>query len=135
MTTQIFTLESATRMLPLLSRITREIQICARLQSRFLRWQESGTEGINHLELHEKLSQLETRIDECKAEVSALGCTVGDCEGGVVNFPAQHEGRLITLTWKRGDPAVAHFFEADETHGARRPFEGNSSMAGESSHS
>ncbi len=123
------TTEQATRMLPLLRRITREIRACTRLRDRLARWVAEERVGLNHAEILGKLERLKARADECGKELSALGCELACSSKGVVNFPSERDGRAVFLTWSPGEVSVGFFFEADETHRERQLIESGDSKA------
>jgi hypothetical protein len=59
-----------------------------------------------------------------KAEVLFLvdrGILLRDPDIGLVDFPAEREGRRVFLCWKLGEERVAWFHEASGGFGGRRP--------------
>ena len=59
-----------------------------------------------------------------KADVTALaeaGILLRDPETGLVDFPAEREGRVVFLCWRLGEEHVAWFHEADTGFSNRQP--------------
>jgi hypothetical protein len=59
-----------------------------------------------------------------KAEVLFLadrGILLRDPDTGLVDFPAEHDGRRVFLCWKLGEERVAWFHEETGGFGGRRP--------------
>jgi hypothetical protein len=59
-----------------------------------------------------------------KAEVVYLaerGILLKDPETGLVDFPADHEGRSVYLCWRLGEDRVAWYHEITSGFGGRRP--------------
>jgi hypothetical protein len=62
--------------------------------------------------------------ESLKAEVLFLadrGILLRDPDTGLVDFPAEREGRRVYLCWKLGEDHVAWFHEATGGFGGRRP--------------
>lgn len=59
-----------------------------------------------------------------RREVEALseeGIILRDAERGLVDFPAEREGREIYLCWRLGEDSVGHWHEVDAGFPGRRP--------------
>lgn len=59
-----------------------------------------------------------------KADVTALakaGVLLRDPETGLVDFPAEREGRVVFLCWRLGEEHVAWFHETDTGFSSREP--------------
>lgn len=54
-------------------------------------------------------------------EIRTLGCVIKDLEVGLVDWPAQHQGREIWLCWKYGERDVGFWHGHDEGFAARQP--------------
>jgi len=60
-----------------------------------------------------------------KAEVehlAARGILLRDPEVGLVDFPAEREGRGVFLCWRLDEPEVAYFHEEDSGFSGRMPW-------------
>lgn len=59
-----------------------------------------------------------------KADVTALaeaGILLRDPESGLVDFPAERDGRAVFLCWRLGEEHVAWFHEEDTGFSSRQP--------------
>jgi hypothetical protein len=63
---------------------------------------------------------VETLREELAA-VQALGCVIKDVEIGLVDWPAEHDGREVLLCWRYGEREVAFWHELDTGYAGRRP--------------
>jgi hypothetical protein len=52
--------------------------------------------------------------------LQAAGVLVKDARGGLLDFPARREGRLVMLCWKVGETALAYWHEAEGGFAGRR---------------
>jgi hypothetical protein len=55
--------------------------------------------------------------------LAADGIVLRDAESGLVDFPAEREGRVIQLCWRLGEKRVAYWHEIDAGFGNRKPLE------------
>ncbi|HZA27925.1 MAG TPA: DUF2203 domain-containing protein [Actinomycetota bacterium] len=55
--------------------------------------------------------------------LAADGIVLRDAESGLVDFPAEREGRVIQLCWRLGEERVAFWHEVDAGFGNRKPLE------------
>jgi hypothetical protein len=55
--------------------------------------------------------------------LAADGIVLRDAESGLVDFPAEREGRVIQLCWRLGEERVAYWHEIDAGFGNRKPLE------------
>jgi len=94
---RIFTPLEATRMLPLVRRVVRDVLECGRR----LRVETRPEEG----------RRLRRRLQIFLGELRDLGCEYRDWsfEVGVVDFPTELDGRPAWLCWRSDEPAVTHF--------------------------
>lgn len=51
------------------------------------------------------------------------GIVLRDAESGLIDFPAEREGRVIQLCWRLGEERVAFWHEVDAGFGNRKPLE------------
>lgn len=130
-TSQLISLEQATRMLPLVRPIATDIQktwhLIIERRTTLQKWQDEQkrlstqppevAETIKSLTL--SLNDLIDRINGYIREIESLGCFVEQFQDGVVNFPSLYNGRKIFLCWKLGDETINHWHELDEVYGDR----------------
>ena len=129
--TRKFSLDEANRMLPLVSRIVRDII------DHYREWQRT----VEAFEIAATLSRSEKPTPEAEAlqhraqelardiqgfvgELSRLGLEFKGFELGLVDFPADVEGRSICWCWKHGEASVAYWHELDAGFNGRQPVEG-----------
>ena len=53
--------------------------------------------------------------------IESHGCILKDIDLGLLDFPAQREGRLIYLCWKSGEPTIVHWHPTDGNFATRQP--------------
>ncbi len=148
---KVFTIREATRTLPLVGRVLRDIvEANAEIESLHARRRQagSGSEASKERPREERLEaasgtvpratgipggreDLEARIeekvreiDDCLRELDSIGCQCKDFRMGLVDFPALLDGRVVYLCWKLGEPEIAHWHEVDGGFGGRRPVGG-----------
>jgi hypothetical protein len=127
---RLFTLETANALVPELS-------------ERFLRLQEIRERGrstrqtlaaveqkgkSNGKDLASELRELQQRLEAAGAEadrilqrITATGCEVKDVEQGLVDFPADRDGRVVYLCWKLGEDRIRFWHETAIGFAGRQP--------------
>lgn len=123
-----FTIEQANRTLPLVSRIVHDIV------TRHAEWAErvrdfdvlqaavTATQPSAHAEaLQAEIAALAREIEGYVGELAALGVIMRVYDLGLVDFPAEMDGRRVFLCWRLGEPAVAHWHEVDAGYAGRQP--------------
>jgi hypothetical protein len=55
--------------------------------------------------------------------LAADGIVLRDADSGLVDFPAERDGRVIQLCWRLGEERVAFWHEVDAGFGNRKPLE------------
>jgi hypothetical protein len=107
---KLFTLEGATRLLPVvethLAALQDAVHDAAALRATASEVR-SGSLAAKNL-LHEVAFVVSVAHD-AKAELDRLGVQVTDAERGAVAFPANVDGELVSLTWRRGQDAITHY--------------------------
>ena len=123
-----FTPEQANRMLPLVSRIVRDIvglhplwldKVSA--YERVAAHQTPAAPDPRAGQLERELHSLATEIEACRRELDALGVSLKDPALGLVDFPGEIAGRPVWLCWRLGEPAVQHWHELGAGYADRRP--------------
>jgi hypothetical protein len=118
-----YTVAEANRTLPYVSSIVDEVR------ARYRVVRDSGKRH-NALEpdeeqrrtvLKEEIRESADRIRACLDELQALGLEMKDYEMGLVDFPAELEGRPILLCWKHGEERIGFWHEADSGFKGRKP--------------
>lgn len=75
-----------------------------------------------------RIEEYTRRVNEFYAAVESLhqtGCLLKDLDAGLVDFHAHHQGHLVFLCWKLGEPKVAHWHEMDSGFASRQPLSGD----------
>jgi hypothetical protein len=128
--TKKFSLDEANRMLPLVSRIVRDII------EHYRDWQRT----VEAFEIAATLSRSEKPTPEAEAlqhraqelardiqgfvgELSRLGLEFKGFEMGLVDFPAEVDGHNFCWCWKHGETAVSYWHELDAGYNGRQPVE------------
>lgn len=123
-----FTLEHANRTLPLVRRIVEDV----------VRGHARWTEVVGELELlapgvradrpdprvealEREAQSIARELDAFERELAELGITLKDRRIGLVDFPAERDGRLVWLCWRLGEPSVQYWHEVDAGFAGRRP--------------
>ncbi len=125
-----FTLDEATALLPRLREILNEMQEkkpqVDAIREEIVAMTKTAS-GNGHLESQDvrdkqKAAQgLIERLNELGAELREFGCELKGIDEGLVDFPAEREGRTIYLCWKLGEDAITHWHELDTGFGGRQP--------------
>jgi hypothetical protein len=130
-----FTVEQATNTLPLVRRIVEDLVVTVgRWQERIREYElasasvtagavASGTTDARVAELEREAEQLAGEVDGYVAELGSLGIEVKDYAQGLIDFPAEREGRPVYLCWRLGEPAVQFWHEVDAGFAGRRPLD------------
>jgi hypothetical protein len=53
--------------------------------------------------------------------LAGKGIILRDPETGLVDFPAEMDGRRVFLCWRLGEPGVDHYHEEQSGYGGRKP--------------
>jgi hypothetical protein len=56
-------------------------------------------------------------------EIDELGVRIDDPEAGLVSMRGLHNGEIVNLCWRLGEPRVTHWYPAGGEHADRRPLE------------
>ena len=124
---RFFTVEEASRTLPLVRRIVRDI---VEGYPQFQRERESyrevtlepGPELQRRLEsLSEAIDDYGDRLRALLRELDQVGCVVKDYQEGLVDFHTIYHGRPVLLCWKLDEDRVAYWHELDAGFSGRQP--------------
>ncbi len=121
---QIFTLPEANAALVLVRRIVSDIvhDYAEMLRQRSEREELLVREPASPraVELNRSIDLLVARLNALHEELRDIGCQLKDWSLGLVDFPAQLEGRIVSLCWKLGEERIGHWHEANEGFAGRR---------------
>lgn len=113
------------RLAALIERVQRDALALAREREAYLA-AHGGGDVAPELLLRERPAARRAADDlqEAMATIEALGVQLKDLELGLVDFPAEREGRHVLLCWQYGEPEVAFWHGAEEGFAGRKPIAG-----------
>ena len=128
---KLFTIEEANQRLPLVRAIVQDIvELFADLQSRrdrlsdVLRRRGESSPGKLYAEeleqTEDEIRRDEERLAGFIGELHELGIEFKDPVLGLVDFPAEMDGRVVYLCWKLGEPDVRFWHELQEGFAGRQ---------------
>lgn len=123
-----YTVEQATATLPLVRRIVEDIVVShQRWRERILEFDllassttAEATDG-RATQLEREAQALAREIDGFERELADLGIALKDRRLGLIDFPAEIDGREVWLCWRLGEPDIRFYHELDEGFGGRKP--------------
>jgi hypothetical protein len=127
---KLFTLEGATRMLPLVEDRLQEFEDALReLHEAQQRHAQAEPSPVEAQAARQELAFLVRATHDARREVERLGVHVPDLETGVVEFPSRMGGEVVHLVWDRGEDAITryHRLTGDDSP---RPLDPDTSSAG-----
>jgi hypothetical protein len=123
---KVFTREQANRSLVLLQRIVGEVvQEYGRLLDLEEMIEAAEQAGCtDRLErARQDLVRTVDNLQVCLEELDQIGVELRDFSRGIVDFPAEHDGRPISYCWLYGEPEVSHWHEPSASFACRQPIE------------
>jgi hypothetical protein len=69
-----------------------------------------------------EMNEIAEGIRTLQVHLEGLGIQLRDMEMGLVDFPAERDGRRVWLCWRLSDPRVAFWHGTDEGYATRRPW-------------
>lgn len=129
---KLFSLQEANALLP------RIADVVARLQEIFELFQqyaegESYPASLQRSNGHpmpqiasslpnlRKVQALRAEAEELIKEIVGLGIALKDIEQGLVDFPAERDGRVVYLCWKQGEDEIRFWHDLDTGFAGRQP--------------
>jgi hypothetical protein len=123
-----FTVSEARAMLPglrrLLERVREERDVLVGLQPHINRAREKAESdggspyGQMYLETAFRFTEVLERIEQ-------TGVLVKDFKVGLIDFPHEHEGRIVYLCWKPDEDELEWWHEIDDGFAGRQPIPGS----------
>jgi hypothetical protein len=132
MAQRYFTLEEANALLPRLRELLpRALELARRhneAEARVLEYTERMKSNGRPLErelneARQELASVEVELNRALSEVHELGCKVKDLRVGLVDFPAEMDGREVYLCWKLDEGDIAWWHEVEGGFAGRQPLE------------
>ena len=126
---RIFTTEEANAEVPRLGVLLERLQRCALALAREREaWSAShgGADVAPDVLLRERPAARAAadELQSVMAAIDASGVQLKDLELGLVDFPAERDGRPVLLCWQYGEPEVAFWHGTDEGFAGRKPIDG-----------
>jgi len=117
---RLYTVEDANRTLPYVRAIVGEVRERYRsIQDRGRRHRDGDSEVRAALKTEIRVQA--ERIHACMEELEGIDVELKDYDLGLVDFPAELEGRRILLCWKFDENEVHHWHEESDGYQGRRP--------------
>ena len=135
---KLFTVEEANRMLPLVRAIARDwveltesvIERRERI-SRLTAGRSIDADDPYGQELRQSEAELEKDLRRLRGyveELQQLG--IDPKQGGLIDFPAMMDGRIVYLCWRPGESEVLYWHELDAGFGGRQPLTAGAAAGG-----
>lgn len=116
MSSTLFTIEQANKMLPLIKSITANImESWAAILVKRNEMEAIEKKMKVPQELKDELNYIIDKVNGYIKEVEDLGCLVEEFRRGIINFPSLFNGRKVFLNWSHQDASVQYYHELDET--------------------
>lgn len=130
MTQLIIPLEKASKMVPLLRKISIDIKdTWTKIKIERLNLQNLSDKNTKNPSIrkkmkksHEKINHLIANINEYIDEIENLGCFVEEFTRGVINIPSIYNGRKVFLTWCPDDNKICRWMELDSCYDKSHSF-------------
>jgi len=128
---KLFTVDEANTMLPLVRAITSDLAILSRevveRRERLAALRANRKPKAANDPYAEELTQIEDelakdteRLHEYVAELRVLGVEPKNGPEGLIDFPAEMDGRIVYLCWKLGEAELLHWHEIDAGYRGRQ---------------
>ena len=126
----IFTLEEADVLLPRLREVLSEMRQKKASLDGLREEQASMTRtaaGNGHLlqeEVQRKRSEakaLAEGLNDLLDELNGMGCELKGLEQGLIDFPAERQGRTVYLCWRLDEERITHWHELEAGYAGRLP--------------
>jgi hypothetical protein len=119
-----FTLSEARSLIPrlrrLLGRVTAEREVLLDMRAEIDLAREKAEYGGGSRLGPTYLAHL-IAFSEAVQEVEIIGVHVKDFRNGLVDFPYEHDGRIIYLCWKPDEDEISWWHEVDAGFAGRQP--------------
>lgn len=127
---RLFTVQEAEALLPELTEIVQGLQERSRALEAIrneLTAAASRARGNGHVAKsaaegsRRRAEELVAEINRLHARILDLGCELKGIEEGLIDFPAERDGRTVYLCWRLGEPGIAWWHELDTGFAGRQP--------------
>lgn len=121
---RVFTLTEARSLIPrlrrLLARVTRERDQLVSLRPEIDLAREKAEQNGGSPLGQAYLTHL-IQFSEAVQEIEIMGVMVKDFRTGLVDFPCEHEGRIVYLCWRPDEDEIGWWHETDTGFAGRQP--------------
>jgi len=118
-----FTIEEANALIPRLEMLMERLQRSVLAVRTAVHDAEAVSEvqtTVDVLRVRPELAPYVSEIEETVAEIEQLGCQFKGIDLGLVDFPAEVEGRQVLLCWQYGEKSIGFWHAMDEGFAGRR---------------
>lgn len=123
MATRRFTVEEANALIPRLEMLMERLQRTVLVVRSAVQDAEAAPEVRTTgdvLRVRPELAPYVSEIESLVAEIEKLGCEFKGIDLGLVDFPADIDGRTVLLCWQYGEKSVGFWHPTDEGFAGRR---------------
>lgn len=121
MTGKRYTVEQANALLPHLASTLIELRAGTDEALRIKEAMEQASATNGGSSKGERWRNKLARVQELIDRINGWEIELRDLETGLVDFPAEIDGRPAYLCWRLGEPEVAHWHSPDDGFQGRRP--------------
>ncbi|TMC48313.1 MAG: DUF2203 family protein [Chloroflexi bacterium] len=120
---RLFTREEAEVLIPRLCTLLEGLVEVSRqlADPELLRTARTGAAGNGGGRAARQLLEGGDRFNRIVGEIEDLGIVVRDPSTGLVDFPAERDGRPVYLCWRLGEAAVGFWHDRDTGYMGRQP--------------
>lgn len=125
MATRCFTIEEVDTMIPRLEMLMERLQrtvLMVRSTVHEAEAEPAVRTTVDVLRVRPELAPYVAEIESTVAEIEQLGGQFKGIDLGLVDFPAEVDGRPILLCWQYGEKCVGFWHGLDEGFAGRRAF-------------
>lgn len=118
-----FTIDEANALIPRLEMLMERLQRTVLLVRSAVQEGESETTVRTTgdvLRVRPELAPYVAEIEGTVAEIEKLGCQFKGIDLGLVDFPADVDGRTVLLCWQYGEKSIGFWHSTDEGFAGRR---------------
>lgn len=118
-----FTIDEANALIPRLEMLMERLQRTVLAVRTAVHEAESVPEvqtTVDVLRVRPELAPYVSEIEETVAEIEQLGCQFKGIDLGLVDFPAEIDGREVLLCWQYGEKSIGFWHAPDAGFAGRR---------------
>lgn len=123
-----FSLDEATALLPRLTELLTEMQErkqaidTSRAELNEMSSVSRGNGRLQEVQRKQRSAQEAAKqINALLRDLQQLGCELKGLDEGLIDFPAEREGRTVYLCWKLGEERIQYWHELDTGFASRQP--------------